>query len=415
MANDLWPDDHISKLYRAVYQQTGWPPDVYRLTSCTGKPIPPPDSGEEHTVASSRLSEMGTLRAVHRLRGGARAAAGASSGAAGAASADTTLRIASGNAGGLVKPERLAAALHLIDTRKYDIILLQETNLVNGKAVPDIFGPAFDVYHDPTPFSAGRGVAIAVRRTCGARLDNITRGSSLPGAAGRAAAGRLLTGDLVFATTQGPTQRLELTSFHVPCASNGDREPFLAALADHLSAGSLSATSPSRQGVLRIVAGDGNGTWAAGEKISKATAGQAGAAAAGPSSQSLSPIQGPDFKEHMERIVDLKIQVPPGSFDPSTHYTHAQKGGTSRLDYIFSNADITQHVSHTDPIRDHVTIPAGTNADNSAHYWLEANLPLDSTQLGGLIKLVIAVHATNALRHFVLLLVVLAQVHKVVL
>ena len=188
MADDLWPDDHISKLYRAVYEKTGWPPNVYRLTSYAGEPLPPHDSGCEHTVASSNLSELGTLLAVHRLRGGARTAAGTTRDAAGPSSADTTLRIASGNAGGLVKPERLAAAMHLIDKRKYDIILLQETNLINGKAVPDLFGPAFGVYHDPTPFSSGRGVAIAVRRTCGARLDNITKGSSLPGAAGRAAA-----------------------------------------------------------------------------------------------------------------------------------------------------------------------------------------------------------------------------------
>ena len=385
---DLWPSDHISELYRAVCNQTGWPPHVYRLTSSTGKPVPPSDSGDEHTVARSKLAEMGTLWAVHRLRGGARTAAGATDAAAGPSSAATTLRIASGNAGGLVKPERLAAAQHLIDKRKYDIVLLQETNLINAKAVPDLMGPAFDVYHDPTPFSSGRGVAIAVRRTCGARLENIVKGSSLPGAAGRAAAGRLLTGDLVFATTQGRTQRLELTTFHVPCAgnANGDREPFLAALTDHLAAGSVSAASPSRQGVLRIVAGDGNGTWAEGEKINKAATGST-AAATGPSHQNPCPIQGPDFKEHMERIHDLKNQVPPGSFDPGTHYTHAQKKSTSRLDYIFSNADISQHVSHTDPVRDHVTIPAGTNAENSAHFWLEANLPLDGAQLGGLIKL----------------------------
>jgi hypothetical protein len=70
----------------------------------------------------------------------------------------------------------------------------------------------FMVYHDPSPEFVGRGVSIAVNRKLG-HLTNITYGSNID----KTAAGRLIIGDITFATKDGEIKTIELTSFYVPC------------------------------------------------------------------------------------------------------------------------------------------------------------------------------------------------------
>jgi exonuclease III len=193
--------------------------------------------------------------------------------------------------------------------RRYDVILMQETNLTLQKADPACLGPDYHVYHDPTPTNSGRGVAIAVRRSCGANLTNITYGSTL----GEVAGGRLMTGDLVFAAAEGGPQTVELTTFHVP-HKEADRDAFLTMLERYLAAGS-SAAAPSRRNVLRIVGGDGNGVWHPDEATD----------------ESLRPIPhvgGGHFKAHMERVPGLANQKPPGSLTQGLS-THTASGTTA--------------------------------------------------------------------------------------
>ena len=142
----------VSALFDVVHEKTRWPLDVFRLTNCTGQDLlplahkPPPDN----TIAANLdVLAKGNLRATSRLVGGARAAVVAASSSsqphppAQQAAGQRTLRIGTGNAGGLVKPERLAKALALIHRQNYDIVLLQETNLTASKASRRYLGDDF--------------------------------------------------------------------------------------------------------------------------------------------------------------------------------------------------------------------------------------------------------------------------------
>jgi exonuclease III len=257
--------------------------------------------------------------------------------------------------------------------RRYDVILMQETNLTLQKADPACLGPDYHVYHDPTPRNSGRGVAIAVHRSCGANLTNITYCSTL----GEVAGGRLMTGDLVFTAAEGGTQTVELVTFHVP-HKEADHDAFLTMLERHLAAGS-SAAAPSRRNVLRIVGGDGNdahiksnGVWHPDEATDETV-------------RQIPHLRGGHFKAHMEWVPGLANQKPPWSFDPRTEYTHCQRnnsGGSTRtrLDYIFASRDIQRYVSHTDPIKGEACV----HSTKSTHYWTEVRLPL--SEMGGIVR-----------------------------
>jgi len=284
------------------------------------------------------------------------------------------LRILSANLGGIVdaaskklpkgqRPSnerpRYTKLMEILDREQYEVLLLQETNLIRAKATPNYLGPNYQVWHDPTPQTSGRGVAIALHHSLGnAKLVNFKRGSDLS----KTAAGRLLTADLVLATETG-SHTLELTTFHTP---HGDiiKTDYLDTLEEHLNSRS-AAVAPSRCAVTRIVAGDGNGAWQADEHIA--------------SGRAIAHTEGGEFRATMDRVLELENQVLPGAFDPRTQYTHKfQKtaGGTAtytRLDYVFSNRDIKAHVRHTTEAEG-ICIPGVP----STHYWLVTDLPLSA-------------------------------------
>jgi hypothetical protein len=173
-----------------------------------------------------------------------------------------------------------------------------------------------------------------------------------------------MTGDLVWVTPAGDTKTLELSTFHIPHMT-AERAHTLAILETHLS--SLDpAVNASRAGVVRIAAGDGNCLWHPDEL----TYADRQATDTDRARHSTT-----DFKDHMERITDLRNQKPPGSFDPSRFYTHSQGACRTRLDYLFSNIHMVGHVRHTDPV-DGICVRPKNPAENSSHYWLEATPPL---------------------------------------
>ena len=219
------------------------------------------------------------------------------------------LRILSANVGGIVdaaskklpkgqRPSnerpRYTKLMEILDREQYDVLLLQETNLIRKKATPNYLGPNYHVWHDPTPQTSGRGVAIALHHSLGnAKLVNLTHGTSLS----KTAAGRLFTADLVLATETG-SHTLELTTFHTPHGLV--RTDFLATLEDHLNSRS-AAVAPSRCAVTRIVAGDGNGVWQANEHTSS-------------SGKAIAHTEGGAFRATMDRVLELKKQGAPRRF-----------------------------------------------------------------------------------------------------
>jgi hypothetical protein len=144
----------------------------------------------------------------------------------------------------------------------------------------------------------------------------------------------MITGDLVYATRDGRTQTIELTSFHVGFS---ERDETLQALGEHLDCRATTA-NPARAGVIRIVGGDGNGVWESSEVTW----------ASDPERIPTPGDQGLDFKACMAARKELMNQKPPGSF-PDAPYTHEQKDCRKRIDYIFANKDLTQHVRHSRP------------------------------------------------------------------
>ena len=273
----------------------------------------------------------------------------------------TGLRIATANVGGIANKDgvRATQVLELATRGGYDVLLLQETNCIQQKATADILGPDWHVYHDPSPRNTGRGVAIAVRRTSCPELTNIQRGADMREPA---AAGRLITGDLVYATRDGRTQTIELTSFHVGFS---ERDETLQALGEHLDCRATTA-NPARAGVIRIVGGDGNGVWDSSEVTW----------ASDPERIPTPGDQGLDFKACMAARKELMNQKPPGSF-PDAPFTHEQKDCRKRIDYIFANRDLTQHVHHSRP-EDENGVRTGQAEDNSLHHWVVADLPAEA-------------------------------------
>ena len=273
----------------------------------------------------------------------------------------TGLRIATANVGGIANKDgvRATQVVELATRGGYDVLLLQETNCMQQKATADILGPDWHVYHDPTPRNTGRGVAIAVRRASCPELTNIQRGADMRK---QAAAGRLITGDLVYATRDGRTQTIELTSFHVGFS---ERDETLRALGEHLDSRATTA-NPARAGVIRIVGGDGNGVWDSSEVTW----------ASDPERTPTPGDQGLDFKACMAARKELMNQKPPGSF-PDAPYTHEQKDCRKRIDYIFANKDLTQHVHHSRPEEEN-GVRTGQAEGNSLHHWVVADLPAEA-------------------------------------
>jgi hypothetical protein len=250
----------------------------------------------------------------------------------------------------------------------YDIILLQDTSLKAKQSIAGILGKEFTVYHDPSPQFVGRGVAIAVNRKLGLSLTNITYGSNID----KIAAGRLITGDITFATKDGDIKTIELTSFYVPCDAKA-KQPFLEILGPYLRGRS------NRDGVTCIAGGDGNGIWETNERIHYDG-----------SPNNDNSEEACAFRTCMEGT-GLHNQKPPGSFDPETQPTHEHEKGKSRIDYIFMNTKLEKYVRHTERLEQKCVPTESTEKKIiSAHYWIEATIPLE--ELGGIVRPIQRIH-----------------------
>jgi len=276
-----------------------------------------------------------------------------------------TLSIGSNNVGGIVSRDRLASLQHLLDKYKWDIVLLQETNLQPSKATSDIL-KGYITYHDPVPVgsTSGRGVAIAIRNDGSnplAHLEVTMTGADL----GPELEGYFLQGRLLFVTRDGTPKAIELNCFYIPPSSNPRRHTILPAITT-----ALTQTDPVAQGrdyVLRVAAGDANGVWATNEAVPK-----------NPSRPLNTDHQPGDFYDAFTQIPNLHNMMPPGSFNVHTEYTHSGGNVHARLDYIFTTMEsLAPHFRHSTPFSETCSVQAAVSEDVSVHHFVHGIIPLN--------------------------------------